>query len=109
MWPVISSKTDDYEKKWIKSDSLVSWWEVQEEIVDIDKNKQQDEFRKKHLWDYNVKLKHILAYLRDWVPFWDDIDEKDLFANMIAYNSKIRRAISKADDYNDTENDRKAV
>lgn len=104
MWPVISSKkNDDIKKeKWITSNSLVSWWEIQE---DIDKNIPQDEFRNKHLWDFNIKLKHILASLIDWIPFWEYKDKGDLYANMIRYNTEIRKAIenawSTADDYND--------
>ena len=110
MWPVINNKSDDTEeKKWVTDNSLVLWTEITETVSDNSEQLWWDEFRKIHLWDFNVKLKHILLYLRDWVPFWEDVDKKDLFSSMIEYNSKIRRAIGKADDFKDTENDRKAA
>lgn len=110
MWPVINNKSDDTEeKKWVKNNSLVLWTHNLENKSDESEQLWWDNFRKTHLWDFNVKLKHILAYLKDWVPFWEDIDKKDLFASMIKYNTRIRSAIGKSDDYNDKENDRKAA
>lgn len=110
MWPVINNKSDDtQEKKWVMNNSVVLWAESPETIWDASDTLWWDEFRKTHLWDFNVKLSHILAYLKDWVPFWKDVDKNDLFASMIEYNTKIRSAIGKSDDYYDKENDKKAA
>lgn len=98
MWPVISSTTNDdiKKEKWIKNDPLISWWEIQKKDVNTDTNLPKDNFSKKHLWEYNIRLKHILASLIDWIPFWEYKDKGDLYANMIIYNTEIRKAVENA-------------
>lgn len=62
MGPVISSKTNDdlKKEKWIKSDSLISWWEFPEAVSD-----QASDTR----WDVLLKLFWTKEVLLNMFPF----------------------------------------
>lgn len=91
MWAVISSKADNYEKKWITNDSLVSWWDIPEAVSDLASDTR---------WDVLLKLFWTKEVLLAMFPFLQaPIDP----ANRIIWiaNARVMSTLKdwKADDY----------